>query len=334
MDGLEKLKADLKTGDISKLYLFYGEESYLRSFYLKRLESLCESPFPDFDLVKFSGDSLTCDGFKDAVESFPMGGGKKMIEVFDYPVFGNGPLKDDLPSILSDLPDHVCLVFVFDALEYKPDKRLGIYKTLAKYGETVEFQKAGIPELKTWIRRRFSALSKDISDADCEKLIFISGGLMTNLVTEIEKIASGTKEKTVTAADIEKMASRSLEAGVFDLTDRLTEGDVAKALSVLSDLLDMKNEPVAIAAMLTKHFKRLYGAKLGMDRKMSDDEITKLLGFRSSYPARIAMRSASRIPLEKLRWAQKLCLETDMALKSNNADVKRSLELLILRLAA
>ena len=334
MNGFEKLKADLKTGNISRLYLFYGEESYLKSYYLKRLEALCASPFPDFDLIKLNGDALTSDDFRDAVESLPMGGGKKMIEVFDYPVFGNVPLKEELPDILSDLPDHVCLVFVFDVLEYKPDKRLGIYKTVAKCGETVEFEKAGVSELKAWVKRRFAALSKDISDADCERMIFICGGLMTNLVTEIEKIASGTQGKTVTAADIEKMASRSLEAGVFDLTDRLSEGDAAKALSVLSDLLDMKNEPVAIAAMLTKHFKRLYGAKLGMERKMSEEQITELLGFRSSYPARIAMRSASRIPLEKLRWSQKLCLETDMALKSNNTDVKRALELLILRLAA
>lgn len=334
MAELKKLKDDITSGEIANLYIFHGEESYLKNHYVKQLEKLCESPFPEFDSVRIDGDTVTADSFRDAIESLPMGGGKKIVEIYDYPLFGSGALKECLPEMIGELPDYICLIFVFEALEFKPDKRLTLYKTISKAGEIIEFKRADVRELIPWLKRRFSSLGKEISNADAERMLFICGGLMTNLVTEVEKIAAGTKGNTVTASDIEKMASRSLEAGIFDLTDRISEGLFDKALLVLRDLLDMKNAPVSIVSMLTKHFRRLYGAKLGMQGGLSTDEITKLLGFNSSYPAKIAMRSAQRMQIKKLRLAQKLCLDADIALKSNNSDDQRTLELLLLRLAA
>jgi len=45
------------------------------------------------------------------------------------------------------------------------------------------------------------------------------------------------------------------------------------------------------------------------------------------------MSSAQRFSIRKLRRAQKLCLEADIALKSNNNDDKRTIELLLMRIA-
>ena len=333
-DTVAILKKDLAGNNPARLYLFHGEESYLKSHYLGMLEKQCAGVFPDFDLIKLDGDTITADAFRDAIESLPMGGERKLVEVIDYNLFGSGPLKEVLPAFLPQLPEYICLVFVFEAVEYKPDKRTVLYKEMAKYATEVEFKRAGTSELVSWVRRRFASLGKDISSADCERLIFISGGLMTNLITEIEKIAAGAGDKIVTSADVEKMASRSLEAGVFDLTDSLSEGDLNKALFLLRDLMDMKNPAVAIVAAVTKHFRRLYGARLGIDGGLSVQEITKLLEFKSDYPTRKTMSTAQRFSLRRLRRAQKLCLEADIALKSNNSDDKRTVELLLMRIMA
>ena len=332
VDTLAILKQDLAGNNPARLYLFYGEESYLKSHYLGMLEKQCAGVFPDFDLVRLDGDRVTVDDLRDAIESLPMGGERKLVEVLDYNIFGSGPLKEALPEILAQLPDYVCLVFVFEAVEYKPDKRTSMYKTVQQYGREIEFKRASNSDLVSWIRRRFAALGKDISGSDCEKLIFISGGLMTNLITEIEKIAAGAAGKVITSNDIDTMASRSLEAGVFDLTDCLSDNNINKAMFVLRDLIDMKHSAVAIVAAVTKHFRRLYGARLGIDEGISVQEMTKLLDYRSDYAARKTMASAQRFSLRKLRRAQKLCLEADIALKSNNADEKRIVELLLMRI--
>jgi DNA polymerase-3 subunit delta len=332
VDTLAILKQDLAGNNPARLYLFYGEESYLKSHYLGMLEKQCAGVFPDFDLVRLDGDTVTVDDLRDAIESLPMGGERKLVEVLDYNIYGSGPLKEALPDILAQLPDYVCLVFVFGAVEYNPDRRTTVYKAVQQYGREVEFKRASNSDLVTWIRRRFAALGKDISARDCEKLVFVSGGLMTNLITEIEKIAAGAEGKVITSKDIDLMASRTLEAGVFDLTDCLSEGDLNKALLVLRDLIDMKNPAVAISAAVAKHFRRLYGAKLGCDAGISVQEMTKMLEYKSDYPTRKAMATSGRFSLRKLRRAQKLCLEADIALKSNNADEKRIIGLLLMRI--
>ncbi|MBO5973334.1 MAG: DNA polymerase III subunit delta, partial [Clostridia bacterium] len=112
VDTLAILKQDLAGNNPARLYLFYGEESYLKSHYLGMLEKQCAGVFPDFDLVRLDGDTVTVDDLRDAIESLPMGGERKLVEVLDYNIFGSGPLKEALPEILAQLPDYVCLVFV------------------------------------------------------------------------------------------------------------------------------------------------------------------------------------------------------------------------------
>ena len=127
--ALKQLKADLKTGELAKLYLFYGEESYLKEHYRDQIiQKLCPADTQDFTLVRL-GDGMSRDDLMDAVESFPFGANRKVVLVSDYPLLKpTGDLKEALPGILSDLPDHVCLIFYFDALEFKPDKRTAAYK--------------------------------------------------------------------------------------------------------------------------------------------------------------------------------------------------------------
>ena len=332
--GIHVLKADLAGNNPARLYLFHGEESYLKSHYLSMLQKQCAGAFPDFDFIKLDGDTVTADELRDAVESLPMGGERKLVLVNDYNVYGPGALKEVLPDMISELPEYICLVFVYDALEYKEDKRMSVYKAFDKFGQVVEFKRAQNADLIPWIRRRFAALSKDISAQDCERLIFICGGLMDNLVTEIEKIAAGTSAAVVRTQDIEKMASRSLEAGVFDLTDALSADNLQKALTILGDLMDMKYSAVAVVSAVSKHFRRLYGARLAIDGGMSVGEITKLLEFRSDYATKIAMSTAQKFSLRRLRRAQLISLEADVTLKSNNQNDRRTVELMLMRIMA
>ncbi|MBQ7624990.1 MAG: DNA polymerase III subunit delta [Clostridia bacterium] len=334
MADLKKLKDDIKAGTPSSLYVFYGEESYLKAYYLKQLEKACESPFPEFDMIRLDGAAITPDSFSDAVDSFPMGGGRKMVEIVDYPLFSkNGVLNDAVTELLRSVPDYLCLVFVYDVLDYKTDNK-ELFKAFSAQADIINFEKASLPELVSWLSRRFASLGKEISRFDAEKMVFFCGDLMTNLITEVEKIAAGTEGKVVTYADIERLASRSIEARTYYLTNRLSEGDVGGALSVLHDLIDTKTEPIRIAATVSSHFRQLYGAKLASEKGLSTNEIKDLLGLRSEYPAKIAVKTAGRMSLSKLRLAQSLCLEATNSLKGSNTDEVRTLELLLLRLAS
>ena len=280
------------------------------------------------------GEQVNVQSLTDAIDSIPMGSEKKLVIVRDYKLMQpTGDMKDFLPQLLAELPDYVCLVFYFDTLEFKPDKRLNLWKVLEKHGQVIEFAQSSAASLIPWVKRHFYQHGKMIDTPECEYLLFLCGASMENLLTEIEKISAGTPQERIDKGDIDALGSRVLEATVFELTDSILERQYSKGLLILRDLFDMKQETVAIHAAITKQMQRLYGAKLALSKGKGENEIAQILGFKSAYPARRLIQSARRCGLDYLRWVQSACLETDLALKSNLPDPQRSLELLLLRFA-
>lgn len=331
-NAVQQLKSDLAAGTVANLYVFYGEEGYLKRHYLNQLKEICGGPFEAFNIVLLDGEQVNVQALTDAVDSIPMGSEKKLVIVRDYKLMQpTGDLKEFLPQLLAELPDYICLVFYFDTLEFKPDKRLSLWKTIEAHGQVVEFAQSSAASLIPWVKRHFYQHGKMIDTPECEYLLFLCGASMENLLTEIEKISAGTAGERIDKGDIDALGSRVLEATVFELTDSILEKQYSKGLLILRDLFDMKQEPVAILAAITKQMNRLYGAKLAINKGKGENDIAQILGFKSAYPARRLIQSARRCSLGYLRWAQQACLETDLALKSNLPDPQRSLELLIMR---
>ena len=332
--GVKQLKTDIANGTIGSLYVFYGEEGYLKRHYLNQLKELCGGPFEAFNNITLDGEQVSVQSLTDAVDSIPMGSEKKLVVVRDYKLMQpTGDLKEFLPQLLSELPEYICLVFYFDTLEFKPDKRLNLWKVLEANGQVIEFAQSSAASLIPWVKRHFYEHGKMIETPECEYLLFLCGASMENLLTEISKIAAGTPGERIDKGDIDALGSRVLEATVFELTDSIMEKQYSKGLLILRDLFDMKQEPVAILAAITKQMQRLYGAKLALAKGKGESDIAQILGFKSAYPARRLIQSARHCTVEFLRWAQEICLETDLSLKSNLPDPQRSLELLLLRFA-
>lgn len=332
--AFQKLKQDLADGNPASLYVFYGEEDYLRQYYLKELRRICGGAFDAFDTVLLDGEQVNVDALRDAVDSIPLGSARKLVILRDYKAWQpTGGMKDFLPDLLASLPEYLCLVIDCESVEFKPDKRLAAYKALEKYGQLVEFRQASGADLIPWIKRRFQALGKIIETRECDYLLFLCGASMTNLAGECEKIAAGTRRDTIRREDVEALASRVLEADVFALTDCLLQGNYAKGLALLRDLFDMKNEPVAVLAAMSRQLQRLYGARLALEQGKGEGYVAELFGFRSAYPAKLLLQSARRCEIGALRRVQALCLETDLSLKSNLPDPERTVELFLMRVA-
>ncbi|WP_458862177.1 DNA polymerase III subunit delta [Acidaminobacterium chupaoyuni] len=334
-EAYDKLRADVAAGTPEKLYVFYGEESYLKEHYKQRLmQQMSEGGLGDFNVTVLDGDAVTADALTDAVESLPAMSDRKLLLIRDFN-FSKPPAdtKELLTQFLVELPEYLCLIFYFDTLEYKPDKRMKLWQVLEKNAQVVEFKRAPQSELNAWIKRRFQALGKNIDTADCEYLTFQCGGLMTNLASEIDKIASGTLADAVSAKEIDLLASKALEAQIWQLTDKVSGGDHRAAIETLRDLLAMRFEPVVLSGAIAKQIEKLYGAKLAMNMGYGEGELMKLFAIRSQYPASLLLKAARKKSLPWLRRALLLCNQADQELKSNLSDANRTLELLLLRLA-
>ena len=139
----------------------------------------------------------------------------------------------------------------------------------------------------------------------------------------------------VDAADIDAVAIPVLDAQVFRMTEALTKKDFDRAFSVLNDLLPMRQEPIMLLAVLGKHLRQLYSARVALESGQTSRFLQELWGMRSVYPADKLMEAARRHDLAWCRHAMKRCAETDLAMKSVvGADAKERLIALILELSA
>lgn len=336
-NGFARLKQDLKTGELKALYLFSGEESYLRQYYLNACKEaiLGDGAFAEFNLFEFDGKSMTADMLRDAVESYPAMAERKLVIVHDFdPYKMPAAFADMLPALLSDLPDYICLIFHYDTIEYKPDKRLKIHKILTEHGSAVQFEFLDERQLIDWIRRRCRALDRSIDDEAARYMIFLCGSSMTNLITEIEKAAAFSTTGEIKRYHIDTVCTRVMDAVIFDLSDAITERRFDKAIALVDELLAQKNTEVAIFSTIARHIERLYAAKLHEKVRGDEKQLLALLGSGSPYYAKRIRAAAQRLPENWLREAVILCGETDIALKSSAGDRKKQIELALLEMAA
>ena len=333
--GLQELKQALKNKNLGRLYFFHGEETFLLHHYLGQMKKQLLDPLTEsFNFHRLDNETFDIRSFADAVENLPMMAEHTLVQVDDIDLFKLGEAdRTKMTEILSDIPDYCTIVFTYLTVSWKPDKRLKkLWEAVDKNANVVEFAKQDQRDLVAWITRHFAARSKRISNDLCVYLIDITGGTMTALAGEIDKICAYSGADEIRKSDIDAVTEPVLDAVVFQMTDLLSAGRYDQALNKLQQLLKMQQEPLAILGAVGGHFRRLGAARTLLDRGKSAYDLQKLYGI-PDYPARKTMEAARRFSADFCRKAAQLVLETDYQMKTSFDDSQRLLELLILQLA-
>ena len=318
-----------------RLYLLWGEEDYLRESYYSELAGLV---FPNGDTGGMSLRRL--DGqpaeelVRAAVETLPFFTDRTLVELRGFNP--NKCAKDEaakLTELFADIPDY-CTLAILPESGYDPDGRLSIIKAIKKEGTALEFTSPDASQLVTWIRRRCEAEGKNISRPAAEHLVYMCSPLINRLKPEIEKLAAFEQGGEITVADIDAVVERLPETRVFELTDCLAARDYDGALARLAELLSMKEQPVALLAMIGAQFRRLYAARLAMENRLGESYVRDAAGIRYDFLLKKLMTSAGGFTLRGLQSAIMRCAECDYKLKSTSMEDEALLSGLILSLAS
>ena len=337
-EAYQKLKTDLKDGNaLGNAYLFYGEESYLREYYLGQMrKALVPAGFEEFNYHALEGKDLTAQSLTEMAEAMPMMAERTLIVVTDWDIYKLGEdQRERLIALLNDLPEYCCVVFVYDTVAYKQNKTVKkLCKAMDDHVTVVEFKAQDTSDLTAWIARRFRALGKQIDRQTAEYLIFLCGGLMTGLAQEISKIGAYAKGDTITQRDIDAVADPVLDARVFDMTNSITAGKYDQAAQVLGELLRMQTEPIVILAAVGKELRRLYTARMALDAGKDRFWLKQLWSMSSDYPAKLLMQAAGKVDHEWCQTAVIRCQRLDRRMKSEkNMDSEAELKLFLMELA-
>jgi len=326
-NGYLKLTSSIKSGDIDKFYIFYGEERYLLERALKSLrELLCPGGLDGFNYKRFDAKNLPVEELEDAVNTMPAFADKTFIEIHDFDIFKSST-KERFNELFSDLPDYVCIVINYNTIEYKPDNRQKINKEILSHATVIEFAQQEQSKLVKWIQRHFADAGKRISTGDAEYLAFITGGLMASLNGEIEKAAAFSKTDTVTRADIDAVITPVLDAVTYKLTEALVSNQNKKALEILTELFEMREAPHKIMSGLSIKIRQLFAARICIENNLSKSDLMDMCSIRHEFQARNLMITAGKSTLLGCKNAVLYCSETALELNSAPEPESRVTEL-------
>lgn len=334
--AMRELKQALRAGTPGNLYLFHGEEAYLREFYLGELKkAILPDGLEDFNLHTAQGKECSVAWIEQAVNCFPMMSERTLVLVTDFDIFALGEKdREQLAGLLADLPDYCCLTFVYDLLPYKADGRSKLAAAFKNRGSIVNFQRQEQGDLTDWICRRFKATGHTIDTEDARYLIFLCGDLMHDLASEVGKIAAYCTTQRVTREAIDAVAIPKIDAVVFQMTDAIARKNFDKAASVLADLFHAQESGIMILSVMGKYFRQLYTARLYLDRGKSREEFMALWNMKNTWPADKLLDAARGFSLVWCRHAVRRCSETELALKTSYGQEQEILTSLLMELSA
>lgn len=264
-NGIEELKKQIKDDALSKLYLFYGEEDYLKEYYIEKIkEKVPHNGFPEFNHIIINGKVPFSD-YDDAWESFPMMSDRKLIIIKDSEITKSGrgeysteEKKAFWSEKLNRLSDDTVVIFN----DASADKRSTLYKEISKKGTVIEFSYMSDTDLVSYVIRETLDKKKKISKENAAYLVSRVDPGLSNLLNELNKLFDFCGEE-ILRSDIERVVSKSLNVITFDLTEAIMKGDAKSAMSVLNDIKTNTNDSsFAILYLMFATFEKILHAKL------------------------------------------------------------------------
>lgn len=333
-----EFKNQIKTGEFANVYLIYGDEPYLKSFYVSQLmEKAVKPDFAAFNLHIFDSSDIDLKQAADCAETLPMMDERVCVVIKDLNLSGlNAGQNEILEQMITDVAESTVLLFWLQNVEVdlkRNDKWKKVIQLFEKNGTVVVLNRRTnaqiVKMLVTGAKKRNKVLSEQLAGY----LISLVGDDLNALLNEMEKLCFYCKTETVAKEDIDSIVTKSVEASVFDLAGYIVNSNADMALKTLSALFANKTDPVNISAALISAYVDMYRAKVFVTSGFQAAQAAKYYNYRNrEFRLKYALRDASKIDLRQLRVCLDVLSDTDIKLKSTSADKKILLEETIVKL--
>lgn len=330
MQRLNKLKESIANGSFDKVYLFFGEESYLIKEYQKKIyEVLIPSGSEAFNYTFFEGKAVDYLELSDACETLPFMNDKRLVVAKNTELFvqGRKASTEAMTDYIGGMSDSCVLVFI----EEKVDKRNRLYKEVSKNGHCVEFKKKGENDLLSFVQEMFKKENIKIDNGTSFYFIRSVGTDMNSLKKEAEKLFSLKKnEGIVYKEDIDNICTKSLETKIFDLVDAIGEKRIDRALEIYNNLLMLKQSPLRILSMIDRQFRMILQCKYLAKGGASNNNIASAIGA-NGFVVKEYIRQSSNFSNMSLLNAIKDCLNCDVDIKTGKISEELGVEMIIVK---
>lgn len=356
-----------------KVYLFSGQVDSRRATMVDAIvKKMIVPEFETFDLEKFDGDSTTADAILSAVATLPFGSPRKVVVVDRVDRLDAGD-QARIATFIPRLGDRCCLILLAsedaqpkrkssskkndeESEEEQSKSKKGLQSALTSaakaHGKVTSMAKMRAQDVTALVASTVRSCGKKIEPPALQALSHSVQATPSIMEREIEKLVAYTGDRdTITAADVEKVTTRSPEDRVFPLIDAVATGRADTAIQLLHETLAASSKPDGempkVLALLARHFRLLIQAKYlavegGVRNLDSVPEELRSILMREVNPLLLSdwqkpkvMDQIRHFSLDELKHCLHLILQSELTLKglSKEASSPRlNLEMLILKL--
>ena len=324
---MKSLNEDLKSGQLNRVYLLYGDEAYLKKQYKEKLRRAIVSPGDTMNYAYYEGKGINVNEVIDLAETLPFFAERRLILMEDTGFFKSA--SEDLATYLKEMPDTTFFVFV----ETEIDKRGKLFKAVQSVGRAVELGRQDEATLLRWVLGSVKREGKQMSEQTARQFLAKVGTDMENIQKELEKLFCYVLDhEHITADDVEAICTTQITNQIFDMVNAVAEKAQKKALDYYYDLLALKEPPMRILFLLARQFKLLLEVKT-MDRHgYGRKEIAEKAGL-SPFVVSKYQTQARAFSETQLRGIMEDAVETETSVKTGQLTDMLGVELFIVKYA-
>jgi len=303
------------------IYLYWGEDD----FTLNRAVTALRDRTLDPDWASFNYDKISPeqpDAITQALNQAmtpPFGSGNRLVWLVETTLCQRCSEETlvELERTLPALPDNVVLLLTSST---KPDGRLKSTKLLQKLGEIREF--AAISPWKTdqltqRARQAAQEVGVKLTPGAIQLLAEAIGNDTRQLYTELEKLRlyGGSSKQPLTEETVAMLVTTSTQSSL-QLATAIRQGETAKALSLVADLLNRNEPALRIVMTLVGQFRTRLWVKLMVESGERDERaIAQAAEVNNPKQIYFLQKEISAIPLARFQQALPLLLELEAGLK-------------------
>lgn len=319
---MKRIKEDIKNHSFHSVYLFYGEEDYLKRMYRDKMKQAVLEDGDEMNYSYFEGKDTDALQLREIADTLPFFSDHRIVIVENSGWFKSA---NEFADYLKQMPDTTVLVFV----EKELDKRNKLYKYVNKNGLAVEMNAMTAKEMKTWIAVLLKQNQRQMRESTAEYFLEQVDNSMTNVQNELDKLIAYTEgREEITKEDVDAVCSVQITGRIFQMMDAVAGRKQAETLDLYHDLLLLRESPMSILYLLSRHFNILLQIK-----NMPEREEKSVIAKKAGIPPFTVGKYQSQcrhFSKEKLQAMLDSCIETEYQFKRGNLSDQIGIELLLI----
>jgi DNA polymerase-3 subunit delta len=328
-----------------EIYIFDGDDEFAINESINQLRArLGDATIADMNTTWLDGRAASLSQVKDAVAAIPFLAAKRLV-ILSHPLArltAKAEQEKFIDFLATKLPTAKLVLVEYEFLTSEREQRENRTHWLEKWAGSPEQarrvyvrhhpQPSGGLMVK-WIQDQVKSMGGQITTQAAVALANQVGDDTRLAYQEITKLITYVnRARPVDIDEVEHLTPLTAKIGDFELVNAIRDRDPRKAQALLHRSLQA-DDPLRLLQSIVYQVRVLIMAREVFDEHLTINDFPKSLKI-GYYPAKLALESVQRFPMQFLEEIYHRLLEIDEAIKTGQIEPELALDLLVIELTS